>query len=122
MPVLAGVPWQFLPAHRVEKYRHIRDLFERMRIFLVACRLFCCQTIDPSIGLEYTLACSAGMAKLVDAPDSKSGASNGVPVRLRLPVHSSLTLAFATLEVRDSCYAAFCLHFMAILSTIEWLG
>ena len=33
------------------------------------------------------------MAKLVDAPDSKSGARNGVPVRLRLPVLAlSLTL------------------------------
>ena len=30
------------------------------------------------------------MAKLVDAPDSKSGAFNGVPVRLRLPVLPSL--------------------------------
>ena len=45
------------------------------------------ESIDPEDGLEYLNERSAGMAKLVDAPDSKSGASNGVPVRLRLPVH-----------------------------------
>ena len=28
---------------------------------------------------------AAGMAELVDAPDLKSGAGNGVPVQLRLP-------------------------------------
>ena len=39
----------------------------------------------------FTAALSyAGMVKLVDTPDSKSGAREGVPVRLRLPVPSLL--------------------------------
>ncbi len=33
----------------------------------------------------YSARPDAGMTELVDVPDLKSGASNGVPVQLRLP-------------------------------------